>query len=59
MHRAMPVLLSNQLHQGSRAGHETRLRGVKSQFRVPMGQFGSGFLGQSPAGVVRPPGCSR
>ena len=54
-----PRLLSNQLHQGSFARHETPLRGVKPQFRVPMGQFCSGLVGQSPAGVVTPSGCSR
>lgn len=51
--------LSNQLHQGSRAWNETRLRGVKPQFREPVGPICSGSLGQSLAGVVTPPWCSR
>jgi hypothetical protein len=57
-HRLTPRFLSNELHQGFRAEDETRLRGVKPQFLVPMDQSCSGSLGQSPAGVVTWRGCS-
>src|ERR1035438_2837407 len=37
---------------------QTRLQCVKPEFRVPMGQFYSGSLEQSPTVVVTRPGCS-
>lgn len=52
-------LLSNQLPHGFVAGHETRLPGVKLQFRTPLGPNCFGSLGQLPAGVVTPSWCSR
>ena len=51
-------LLSNRLRHGSVAGARNTARGVKLQFRTPMGPTCSGSLGQSPAGVVKPSWCS-
>jgi hypothetical protein len=53
---ATPVLLSNQLHQGSSRVPEAWLGALNPQVRAPHGGFCSGSLKQAPAGAARSTG---